>query len=67
MSFDKFKVRVKGLIAKAGGNLPVEFGEDREGGFFTAKFGDGTTIIGSASCTRVEVRWGAGHCALASI
>ena len=65
MAYNSFVSRVQSLIARAGGGIGVSFSVDN--GRFVASCTDGTTIIGNPSCSRVSVRWGSGHEAIAEI
>lgn len=63
MSYEVFCNRVNELIGKLG--LSAEFSQS-DGRHF-ANVSDGTKIIGNSTSARVEIRWGSGHKALATI
>lgn len=61
MSYEFFKQRVNALIRRAGGGIKVNFSTDLDKGNHYANCSDGTTIISSKTCNRVEVRWNGGN------
>ena len=66
MSYDDFQKRVNDVVQRSKAGVEVFFSEDDEGRMF-ANCSDGTTIIGNKKCLKVQIRWGSGHTALASI
>lgn len=68
MSYEVFKAHVVALINRAGGGIDVVFSTACDEGKHYANCSDGTTIIGSDRCNKVEVRWnGKNHRSLAVI
>lgn len=63
MSYELFCSKVTNLVEKLG--LTVSFSEGE--GKHYARVSDGTQITGNSTSARVEIRWGSGHKALASI
>lgn len=63
MSYAVFCNRVSELVNKLG--LSVEFSQ-KDGRHF-ARVSDGTRIVGNSTSSRVEIRWGSGHKAIAAI
>ena len=63
MSYAVFCDHVTELVNKLG--LSAEFSQ--KDGKHYAKVSDGTKIIGNSTSARVEIRWGSGHKAYASI
>ena len=67
MSYEMFQTKVWRLVFKAGGGFTVRFINDTDAGRFIARFSDGTIIVAVPSSTKVTVRYGAGHTAMATI
>lgn len=65
MSLDYFKSSVTALAERNG--LSVDFSTDEDTGKHIAKCSDGTTIIGNPTSSKVTVKWGSGHTAMATI
>lgn len=63
MSYAVFCNRVSELVNKLG--LSVEFSQ--KDGLHFARVSDGTKIVGNSTSSRVEIRWGSGHKAIAAI
>lgn len=67
MSYEAFKAKVSALIARAGGEIEVDFSQEPEDGKFYAECSDGVTIVGNRSSIMVSVHWGADHYSMAAI
>ena len=63
MSFDVFKAKVLAMVRPLG--LKVSFKHDN--GRHYANISDGTVIVGNTVALSVQVRWGSGHTARATI
>lgn len=55
MSYESFQTAVNNLVKKAGGGISVRF--FNSDGKYTARFSDGTLIIGNSVSLKVTVRW----------
>lgn len=65
MSYPVFIERVKRLVQKNGISCRVDFSQ--EDGKYHARFSDGVHIMGNSMSSRVLVKWGSGHTAMATI
>ena len=63
MSFDVFKAKVLAMVRPLG--LNASFRHDN--GRHYANISDGTVIVGNTVALSVQVRWGSGHTARATI
>lgn len=63
MSFDVFKAKVLAMVCPLG--LKASFKHDN--GRHYANISDGTVIVGNTVALSVQVRWGSGHTARATI
>ena len=66
MPYDIFEERITRLMMVSGSEVGF-VSISREDGKYIAKFSNGVTIIGNASCQKVFVIWGSGHAAHAII
>lgn len=67
MSYEVFKNKVSAIAKRCGNGISVAFSTDEEIGKHTAKFSDGTEIVGNSKALKVTVKWGSGHTAMAAI
>ena len=62
MGFSDFVKHINEYIRRSGISPEVSYFNDREKGFYTAKFpNDGITITGNSSTRKLTVRFGSGH------